>query len=298
MFPNDDDSAFYNCENLADITIPDSVTSIGASAFSHCKSITSMIIPDGVTSINGSAFRFCNSLTDISIPDSVTSIGDYAFYGCENLTGITIPDDVTIIGDCAFGYCSFTDIVVLDSVISFGDYVFYKCSYLESAVIGSSVRTIWVSTLGNCENLKEITIRNPECLFEDDESTINAAAIIYGYENSPTQEYAEKYNRTFVALDSEQPTETEPTSETDPSGETIDSSLVTKYGDLNNDDDVSISDVVKVNLYLLNKTENPLDAVALANADCVRDNIIDTADSSILMNYTAMVITYDKLGAL
>lgn len=53
-------------------------------------------------------------------------------------------------------------------------------------------------------------------------------------------------------------------------------SLVTKYGDLNNDDDVSVSDVVKLNLYLLNNTENPLDAATLANADCVRDGIIDS----------------------
>lgn len=74
-------------------------------------------------------------------------------------------------------------------------------------------------------------------------------------------------------------------------------SFVTKYGDLNNDD-VSVSDVVKLNLYLLNNTENPLDAASLANADCVRDGIIDSSDSSLIMNYIAMMVDYDKLGTL
>ena len=43
-------------------------------------------IPDSVTSISNGAFLDCTSLTSINIPDSVTSIGDWAFDGCENLT--------------------------------------------------------------------------------------------------------------------------------------------------------------------------------------------------------------------
>ncbi|MGM9664021.1 MAG: leucine-rich repeat domain-containing protein, partial [Eubacteriales bacterium] len=58
--------------------IPDdgSVTSIGGSAFYDCDSLTSITIPEGVTSIGWAAFRGCSSLTSITIPDSVTSIGD------------------------------------------------------------------------------------------------------------------------------------------------------------------------------------------------------------------------------
>lgn len=68
------------------------------------------------------------------------------------------------------------------------------------------------------------------------------------------------------------------------------------YGDVNLDGDISVSDVVKLNLYLLNPVGNPLSDVALANADCVPDGVIDTSDSSLIMNYTAMVISKSQLG--
>ncbi|MDC0200979.1 leucine-rich repeat domain-containing protein [Verrucomicrobia bacterium] len=51
-------------------TIPDSVTSIGASAFYQCTSLTSITIPVGVTSIGHQAFNSCTHLT------AVTFLGD------------------------------------------------------------------------------------------------------------------------------------------------------------------------------------------------------------------------------
>ena len=79
------DYAFEGCENLINITIPDSVTSI-MGAFKGCSSLINITIPNSVTSIGGSAFECCRSLTSITIPDSVTSIGDYTFYKCDSLS--------------------------------------------------------------------------------------------------------------------------------------------------------------------------------------------------------------------
>ncbi|MBQ3017011.1 MAG: leucine-rich repeat domain-containing protein [Clostridia bacterium] len=79
---------FSGCERLVNITIPDSVTSIGDKAFFSCYSLTSVVIGDSVMSIGDSAFFECTSLTSVVIPDSVTSIGENAFLGCDSLKSI------------------------------------------------------------------------------------------------------------------------------------------------------------------------------------------------------------------
>ncbi len=99
---------FYGCTSLVTVTIPNSVTDIGASVFEGCTALTTMDIPNSVTEIGASAFRGCTALTAIAIPDSVMGIGDYAFRDCTALASITIPDSVTTIGE-AFGetaYCN------------------------------------------------------------------------------------------------------------------------------------------------------------------------------------------------
>ena len=101
---------FYGFNNVTKITIPNSVTSIGLSAFSHCSSLASVKFESGskLSSIEDTAFIECSSLTSIVIPNSVTSIGEGAFYGCNSITSVTFERDseLTFIGNGAFSNCS------------------------------------------------------------------------------------------------------------------------------------------------------------------------------------------------
>lgn len=99
-------NAFSRCSNLTNITIPDSVTQIGAGAFSGCGSLTDITISGSVTEIERETFFGCSSLAKITIPESVTEIGDGVFSGCSSLTEITIPENVTEIGAGAFYGCT------------------------------------------------------------------------------------------------------------------------------------------------------------------------------------------------
>ncbi len=128
-------------KNEANVTIPNSVTSIGAYAFYSYYKLTSVTIPDSVTSIGYYAFSYCNRLTSVTIPDSVTSIGYYAFYYCNKLTSVTIPD----------------------SVIYIGDHAFYRCDSLTSVTIGESVESIGESAFHGCTSLTEINYNAIAC---------------------------------------------------------------------------------------------------------------------------------------
>ena len=80
--------AFENCFNSIDVTIGNSVTSIGNYAFYGCSGLTSVTIGNSVTSIGYYAFYGCSKLTSVMIGNSVTSIGQYAFSGCSKLTSV------------------------------------------------------------------------------------------------------------------------------------------------------------------------------------------------------------------
>ncbi len=134
-------NAFSGCSGLTNVTIPNSVTSIGAGAFHGCSGLTSInvdsanaaycsingilydkektmliccpagktgaiTIPEGVTSIGDSACDFCSALTSVTIPNSVTSIGSYAFSGCSSLMQVALPTGLTSLGVYAFRNCN------------------------------------------------------------------------------------------------------------------------------------------------------------------------------------------------
>ena len=91
--------------SLTSVTIPDSVTSIGAYAFSWSTSLTNVTIPDSVTNIGSSAFKDCGSLTSVALPNGVTIIAQETFYYCTSLETITVGVNLASIDYCAFFCC-------------------------------------------------------------------------------------------------------------------------------------------------------------------------------------------------
>ena len=186
------DRAFAWCCSLAEVVIPNSVTSIGDRAFSGCRSLTEVVIPNSVVCINDNPFFDWNGKleclspsfvyednilfnkdksriisfrnqkqTSYVIPNSVTSIGGFAFHKCESLTEVVIPNSVTSIGDRTFFGCSsLIEVVIPDSVTNIGKFAFSQCESLTEVVIPNSVTSIGEFTFSQCESLTEVVIPN------------------------------------------------------------------------------------------------------------------------------------------
>ena len=171
--------AFYNCNSLTDIVIPDSLTEIASSAFYECTSLTSIVIPDAVKKIGSEAFRNCSGLKEVTLPISAEyNISGYysgsSFSGCSNVKKITYTvGDGTVFAygnayTCALPYYAsgaLTTVVYEEGITEIPEHALHYCSRLTSVTLPSTVKKIGTCAFYGCSALKDISItRNIEAI--------------------------------------------------------------------------------------------------------------------------------------
>lgn len=186
-----EDRAFGLCEALREVTLPTSLTVLGA-VFSLSSNLETVNVPDGskLITINGSAFvsnkklknfnfigscdlqtigrgAFLNlsQLQEFHFPQGVTNIETNAFNGCTSMTTVTFDKNavITTIGAGALADCGLTSIDIPNSVTTLDREAFRNCAALTVVNVSENLTNISSEAFKYCENLVDINVdkKNP-----------------------------------------------------------------------------------------------------------------------------------------
>ena len=183
------DYAFYDCENLTAVTLPPTLTAIGAQAFSGCPlladinlsetetasigdyafngsaALTAVELPDTLKTIGKRAF-LRSGLESVEIPASVEEIGEWAFDSCQSMAAFKMEEleegadtHYSSIGDYAVADCAaLTEVSLTENLTVIGEYAFSRCAALTGIAIPSSVSQIGACAFYGCSALASVSV--------------------------------------------------------------------------------------------------------------------------------------------
>lgn len=148
-------AAFRNCTALTDVTLGDTLWSVGFEAFAgtpwlgsltdefsvvgdgvlikYNGGATGVSLPDGVRHVAGGVFA-SRALKKIDLGSALT-VGEKAFYACDKLIRVDCSDAVVLIGESAFESCvGMEEIELARTLVRVGDNAFAACRELAVAV--------------------------------------------------------------------------------------------------------------------------------------------------------------------
>lgn len=113
------DYAFYKCNSLTSVEIPNNIKSIGSGVFYGCRCLQ-YNIKDGLKYLGNSKNKYLYlvgikniSITTANIDSKCRFISNSVFYNCSSLTNVVVPNNIISIGLSVFERCSsLTSIVI------------------------------------------------------------------------------------------------------------------------------------------------------------------------------------------
>ncbi len=191
--------AFQECKNLSEVHLGSGLKNISEGMFSTCTALSEITIPETIESIGRSAF-LNSAFTEIVIPDNVTELGESAFSNSTQLVRAEIGDGVTELPERVFSNCySLEKVILSDNITSLGDWAFFSCYNLSELVLPTQFKNADGDPFCNCWTL---TIY---CVASEKPSTLSenwagVCDVVWNCENNNISEDGKIYYKTENGL--------------------------------------------------------------------------------------------------
>lgn len=148
-------SSPFSYSNITDVTFADGITELPKSLFNEAFELTDVTIPETVTTIGDRCFAATN-IESIEIPDNVTTFGQNAFANCDNLYAVTIGSGVTKLPEYCFSDCDVLQNVVIPETVTSIGYGVFMGSGLYYQKLPDTIKAIPGGVFRDCKNLIEV----------------------------------------------------------------------------------------------------------------------------------------------
>lgn len=144
--------------NIKEFVVPSHIDRIDPGAFWRCEQLEKVKLPEGLISIKDDAFAECNKLTNINLPETLKYIAEDAFAETA-LKHVVIPDNVAVLSRHCFEECKALETVKLGSMcVSIQNGVFGDCENLRFIQLNEGLERIGDYAFKHCTSLKELYI--------------------------------------------------------------------------------------------------------------------------------------------
>ncbi len=147
---------FADCTALKEITLPDTVESIGQEAFLDCIALQKIMLSSALKTINYIAFSGCAALESIELPNGLQEIGKWAFQDCVKLKEFKLPETLTKFGAQAIKGTSVEEIILPPSITQLNQWQFSSCNSLKRIEIQGNVTTLPGDAFVPCSGLESL----------------------------------------------------------------------------------------------------------------------------------------------
>lgn len=145
--------AFYHCDNLSSVELPDSVMNVEPRAFDYTAWVENFKNSGEDFLISGGVLvAYAGDDTVVAVPGGVRVIAAEVFAGHEEIQSVRLPDSVRVVGEAAFEGCiGLRQVNLGEGVEQIKDRAFSGCSSLEVLSLPVSVESVGLQALGEAE---------------------------------------------------------------------------------------------------------------------------------------------------